>query len=197
MNSIGLKRQRTKSTPAMYDDNFDLFYRFNQTAIRGSLQLGSLTHKGYPKKLDTRFDFSSFITKIPNKILSAKSDPNIGIEKAVPRRRNQSMHDSHPEKSRREFQSMIKNRSVTPERLEKLKNMSANTLEHLGSTTLFQPDRYFKTRGLSIRFDKSTPLVRKSGVYVSPMLIHNTGGDDNLVDIYTKQEQKFLEKNIE
>ena len=198
MNSMDVARRRQFSTPAMYDNNFELIYRFNQTEKRGNRQLRNLTPKGFPKKLDTRFDFSSFITKIPNKIPSAKSKP--GIDKAVPRRRYHSMNDSLPEKSGIEFKSVIKNMPISQKNLERFHRMGTGTLESLGSTTLFQPERYFKTRGLSIRFDKnseSTSLMRKSGVYVSPMLIHNTGGDDNLVDIYAKKEQKYLEQNIE
>ena len=165
---------------------------------RGSLRHGSIlsAFKGRSKEIDTNFDFESFITKLPNKtsvLSSLKPKPANNIVGAATRRRYHSINVTQNEA---ELLQIRANSRLDPRLMDKFNRMSDNSLNQLGSMSIFQPGRYFKTRGLSLRFENNTPLMN-SGVYAVPTVIHNIEGDDNLVDIYAEKQQKHAEKFIE
>lgn len=163
--------------------------------------------------MDNNFDFTSFITKVSNKNFSkSNSDGNTGVSG---RRRHQSMPDTETARvgrnsqilgtrTGREFKSLNSYLPVSPTRLERLTKMGSESLNQLGSSSLFQPDRYFKTRGLSVRFDNDAATSsfsmgnsRTKSVYVSPTVIRNAENDDNLVDIYVQRQKTYKETKID
>ena len=76
--------------------------------------------------------------------------------------------------------------------------MGSYSLSKLASTQLFQPDRYFKTRGLSIQFGGDNKSKSGPGsVLVSPTVIRNRGDNNTLSDIYVNKQKKYWETSID
>lgn len=166
-------------------------FRDKGQTLVGHLRLGvsiSSNLKTYSKRLDTNFDFSSFVSKLPSK----------SVERAgnAPKQRVQNTQNSLG----REFRNFTQ-RPPAPNAMKVFKNMGSSSLNQLPSSILFQPDRYFKTRGLSVRFDGkpigSNSQSEKGYAFAFPTVIRKVNNDNNLVDIYTKRQKKYRETNID